>query len=163
MNCKQPFIATTNLILLCLFAVSLLMCGCSRYNTPADARLQVRSSYAGLAFNADGTSHMNYNYWLQKDGGEIKKFNAKNLIEAVSDNDEALAHAKTYKVFRTISIASCAAFLGGITYGILGKEKNPKLASTAFTVGLVSMPTMVISGVFASHKAKKSIKTYNGF
>ena len=145
------------LLPLIFFAV-ILFSSCTRFSTPSGSRLQVSSSTTRTGGRNPTTSTT---WYIAKDGEDRVKLNGRNLIERVNDNEKALRLARTYKVTRTMGIASFLGFFGGLTYGILGKEG--KSTDLAKKVGLVCLPVLLITAPISSGKAKKAIKVYNEF
>lgn len=139
-----------------------LFSSCTRFSTPAGSKIQVSTVYEGTSYY-NGSSHPSFTYYIEKSGEDRARLKPKNLIRFVNDNPEALRAAKSYKVFHTVSIASFIAAFGGVTYGILAKDKNENTAQKFLAAGLIAFPVALISAPIGSHKAKKSIKVYNGY
>ncbi len=146
----------TNLLI--YFVALFLFSSCSRFTTPPSARIQVSSTSTYTPGKNGGYSTT---YYVKKDGGDRLRLNGRNLINMVSDNEKALAAAKTYKITKTIALTSFVTMFAGLTYGILGKEGSS--TTTAKQIGLISIPVLLVCAPLSSNRAKKAIKIYNGF
>ena len=140
------------------FFAFILFSSCTRFSTPAGSRLQVSSTTTRTGGRNPTTSTT---WYIAKDGEDRVKLNGRNLIERVNDNEKALRLAKTYKVTKTMAMASFIGFFGGLTYGILGKEG--KSTDIAKKVGVYCIPVLLVTAPISSGKAKKAIRVYNGF
>ncbi len=137
-------------ILICSF------CSCRILTTPSGAPLQVSSTTEYIPGKNGGyRSH----YYISKNNEERVNLNYKNLASRVEDNPLALRQAKNWRVAKTVTLVSVLSFIGGLTYGILGKEGTS--TQTAKQVGIISLPVFLIAGPLSTHFLKKTLRTYN--
>jgi len=108
--------------------------------------------------------------YLQKLGSsDIDRLNVNTLIDYVSDNEEAVAIAKSAKTWRTVSNISLIGFIGSGVYGSIVAFKNrgdhsdvnpPSINAALIAMGS-TLGVDIIAATIEGHKTRKAIRIYN--
>lgn len=153
-----------------------VLSSCSRFTTPADAKLKVSTKTVnnGMVYTPPSNgmpgrwrSSSSTIWYIQKGNEEKVRLKPKNLIKAVEDNEEALRYAKAYKREKNLWLATLGASIGMIVYGVSNSSPNPnnelRPREVVGGIGLMLIPiSTIVFPIRGSNKAKKAIKIYNG-
>jgi hypothetical protein len=117
--------------------------------------------YRGYTYDmGTHTSTPNYSYYIQKEGQPgILDLTGKNLVESVQDNPLALRKAQAARIYHTVAVVSTVTFISGLACVFL-PYSNP-IRKPAVTMGLISLPTWIITVPIATHKRYKTIVVYD--
>ncbi|HVS91778.1 MAG TPA: hypothetical protein VHE59_07085 [Mucilaginibacter sp.] len=124
-------------------------------------KLMLLMRYAGSTYDlSTHSTQRHYDYYLQKKGqSDILDLTGKNLVASVSDDPLALRKARASRIYGTVNITSAFTTLAGLGCVFL-PYTNP-IRKPAVTVGLISLPTFLITLPITSHKRYKSIIVYD--